>query len=159
MPSGFIIHNVKDALAAALGILESEQKEVAWLVPPSVHSLSMTHGLFEAMKTFVQKGGVSRGIVFVSRENMDEIRMCVASGEDVRHSNAIHELFMYVGDKQTSVSAINIGVEEYTLDTPVTAFWSESQTYAEYLLTSFESAWSRALPAEQRIEELTKQEP
>ncbi len=156
MPSGLIIHTVKDALAAALGILESEQTEVAWIVPPSIHSLATTLGFFEAMKIFVRRGGISRGIVSVSRENIEEIRMSVEGGEDIRHSDAIHELFMYVGDKQTSVSAINIGVEEYTLDTPVKAFWSESPTYAEYLLASFESAWSRAVPAEERIQELLK---
>ncbi|MGZ4932677.1 MAG: hypothetical protein ACXV5P_10115 [Halobacteriota archaeon] len=157
MPSGFVIHNVKDVLAAALGILESEQKEVAWLIPPSVHSLATTIGFFEAMRTFVKQGGVSRGIVSVSRKNINEIRMSVESGEDIRHSDAVHELFMYVGDKKKSVSSINIGVKEYTLDTPVTAFWSESPTYAEYLLTSFENAWSSAVPAAQRIEELLAQ--
>ena len=154
MPSGFIIHDVKDALAAALGILESEQKEVAWIVPPSVHTLATALGFFEAMKELVKRGGVSRGIVSVSRENMDEIQMCLESGEDIRHSDAIHEVFMYVGDKQQSVSSINIGVEEYTLDMPVSAFWSASPVYAEYLLASFENAWSRGVPAEERIREL-----
>ncbi|MGZ4894378.1 MAG: hypothetical protein ACXV29_10125 [Halobacteriota archaeon] len=158
MPSGFIIHNVKDTLAAALGILESEQKEVAWLIPPSVHSLATTLGFFEAMRAFVKQGGVSRGIVSVSRKNIDEIRMSVESGEDVRHSDEVHELFMYVGDKRKSVSSINIGIEEYTLDTPVVAFWSESPTYVEYLLASFESAWSHAVPAEERIKELLGQD-
>ena len=85
MPHGFIINGVKDALAAALGILESERKEVAWLVPPSVHSLATTLGFLEAMRAFVKRGGVPRGIVAVSRENVDEIRMSVESGEDIRH--------------------------------------------------------------------------
>ncbi|MGZ4951419.1 MAG: hypothetical protein ACXVI0_09650, partial [Halobacteriota archaeon] len=112
----------------------------------------------EAMRAFVKQGGVSRGIVSVSRKNIDEIRMSVESGEDVRHSDEVHELFMYVGDKRKSVSSINIGIEEYTLDTPVVAFWSESPTYAEYLLASFESAWSHAVPAEERIKELLGQD-
>lgn len=60
----------------------------------------------------------------MSRENVDEIRMSVESGEDIRHNDAVHEVFKYVGDKQKSVSALNIGVVEYTLDTPVAAFWS-----------------------------------
>jgi hypothetical protein len=154
MPHGFIIDYVKDALAAALGILESEQKEVAWLVPPSVHSLATTLGFFEAMTAFIKQGGVSRGIVSVSRENVDEIRASVESGEDIRHSDVVNEVFMYVGDKQKSVSALNIGVVEYTLDTPVAAFWSEDPTYAEYLLAAFETAWAQAIPAQERIEEL-----
>ncbi len=154
MPSGFVIHDVKDALAAALGVLESEQKEVAWIVPPSVHTLATALGFFEAMREFVKQGGVSRGIVSVSRENMDEIQMCVECGEDIRHSDAVHDVFMYVADKQQSVSSINIGVEEYTLGTPVAAFWCRSPVYAEYLLASFENAWSRSVPAEEQIREL-----
>jgi hypothetical protein len=157
MSHGFVINGVKDALAAALGILESEPKEVAWLVPPSVHSLAMTLGFYEAVKALVKQGGASRGIVSVSRENIDEIRMSVESGEDIRHSDAIHEVFMYVGDKQKSVSALNIGAVEYTLDTPIAAFWSEDPTYAEYLLAAFETAWAQAIPAQERIEELEKE--
>ncbi len=158
MPPGFIINGVKDALAAALGILESEQKEVAWLVPPSVHSFATTLGLFEAMRIFVKQGGISRGIVSVSHENIDEIRMSVESGEDIRHSDAVHELFMYVGDMRKSVSSINLGLEEYTLDTPVVAYWSEDPKYAEYLLAAFEIAWAQAVPAEERIHELEQEQ-
>jgi hypothetical protein len=157
MSHGFVINGVKDALAAALGILESGQKEVAWLVPPSVHSLATALGFLEAMRAFVKHGGVSRGIVSVSRENVDEIRMSVESGEDIRHSDAAHEVFMYIGDKQKSVSALNIGAVEYTLDTPVVAFWSEDPMYAEYLLGAFETAWAQAIPAQERIEELEKE--
>jgi len=157
MPHGFIINGVKDALAAGLSIFESEEKEVAWLVPPSVHSLAAALGLFEAMRAFVKRGGVSRGIVFVSGENVDEIRMSVESGENIRHSEAVQEVFMCVGDKQKSVSALNVGVVEYTLDTPVAAFWSEDPTYAEYLLAVFETVWARAIPAQKRIEELEKE--
>lgn len=157
MPHGVVLNVVKDALAASLGILESEQKEVAWLVPPSVHSLATSLGFFEAMRSFITQGGVSRGIVSVSRENVDEIRMSVESGEDIRHSDAVHEVFMYIGDKQKSVSALNIGVAEYTLDTPVAAFWSEDPTYAEYLLAAFETAWAQAIPAQERIEQLEKE--
>ncbi len=65
---------------------------------------------------------------------------------------------MVVGDKQRCISVLNVGTEPYTLDTPVTAFWSADSTYAEYLLTSFETAWSRAVPAAQRIEELLTEE-
>ncbi len=83
--------------------------------------------------------------------------MSVQNGEHIRHSDAAHEVFTYIGDKREGVSAINIGVSDYTLDTTGVAFWSESPTYAEYLLTSFETAWSRAVPAMQRIHELEQE--
>ncbi len=82
--------------------------------------------------------------------------MSLESGEDIRHSDNAQETFMYVGDKRDSVSSINVGARDYTLDTPAVCFWSQDPTYAEYLLAAFEAAWSQAVPAEVRIEELLK---
>ncbi len=157
MPSGIVINGVKDTFAAALEILESAREEVAWLVPPSVNSLSRRYDFVEKARAFVLAGGASRGVVQITHANMEEVRMSVKNGENVRHSDEVHELFMYIGDRKQSISGINIGVDEYTLDTPIATFWSESPTYAEYLLTAFETAWSQAVPAEERIEELMKQ--
>jgi hypothetical protein len=108
----------------------------------------------QSTKLFIQNGGMVRGIVPISRVNIERARIQLDIGEDLRHSDQIHEVFMLLGDKQQSISAMNIGVQEYTLDTPITAFWSDSPAYAEYLLTSFENAWSEAVPAEERIKEL-----
>ncbi len=157
MASGTVINSVQDVLAVGSAILESAQKEVVWLVPPSVNSLSRHYDFVEKARDFIQRGGVSRGIVQITHANNEEVLMSVENGEDVRHSDEVHEVFMYVSDRQQSISGINIGVDEYTLDTPVTAFWSDDLTYAEYLLASFARAWSCATPAEERIEELLKQ--
>ena len=159
MPSGLVINGVRDALAVALQILESAREEVVWLIPPSIHSLSMTYGFVEKTRAFIQRGGVVRGIVPISQANIEEIRTSLEVGEDIRHSNEVHELFMYVGDRQQSVSAINIGIHDFTLDTPTIAFRSGDPTYAEYLLASFENAWAQAVPAEKRILELLEQRP
>ena len=157
MPPGLIINNVKDVLAAALGILDSAQKEVVWVIPASINTLSLTYGGVDKIKAFIQKGGLSRGVVQISPANITEIQMFLDAGEDIRHSDEGHELYMFVGDKQQSISSLNIGVKEFTLDTPVTAFWSQDPNYAEYLFTSFENAWSEAVPAEERIKELLAQ--
>lgn len=157
MPPGLVINSVKDVIAAALGILDSAQKEVVWVIPASINSLSLTYGGVEKIRAFIQKGGLSRGVVQISPANVEEIQMFLDAGEDIRHSDEGHELYMFVGDKQQSISSLNIGVEEFTRDTPVTAFWSDSPAYAEYLFTSFENVWSKAVPAEERIKELLEQ--
>ncbi len=157
MASGVIIHNVNDALAAALEILESAQEEIVWLSPASLHSLSMTHGFYEKTRAFVELGGVARGVVPISRGNVEEIRMSVQNGEHIRHSDEAQEVFMYIGDKRQSVSSVNVGVSDYALDTTGFAFRSEDPSYAEYLLVSFETAWAKAIPAAQRIEELEQE--
>jgi len=154
MPIGTVITSVKDVLAAALGIVESAQKEVVWVIPASINTLSLTYGGVEKIKAFIQKGGLSRGVVQISPANITEIQLFLDAGEDIRHSDELHGVYMFVGDKQQSISSLNIGVKEFTLDTPVTAFWSENPSYAEYLFKSFENAWSEAVPAEERIQEL-----
>ncbi|MGZ4920079.1 MAG: hypothetical protein ACXV6K_07005 [Halobacteriota archaeon] len=68
------------------------------------------------------------------------MRLRLGIGEDVHHAGHFQELFMLIGDKQQSISAINIGTPEYTHDTHIVAFWSEDPTYAQYLLSSFEIA-------------------
>ncbi len=157
MPTGLIVSGVKDALAVASQILESAQHEVSWLVPPSLLPVSTSYGFVEKTKSFVQNGGVLRGITTISHDNVEGAHMRLDIGEDLRHSDQPHELFLVVGDRQHSISSLNTGVTEYTLDTPVTAFWSDDPTYAAYLLTSFENGWAHAVPAEKRIQELLAQ--
>ncbi len=158
MPAGITINNLKDALAIVVKIMESAQNELVFLVPPSVFSMAAAYcDSMPRAKRFMQNGGAMRGITTVSPTNLEETRMRVELGESLRHSDPRYEVFMIVGDKQQSLSAINVGVEEYTLDTPITAFWSDDSTYAEYLLAAFENAWSQAVPAGKRIEELLKQ--
>ncbi len=77
-------------------------------------------------------------------------------GLELRHGDQLHELSLFVGDRQHSISGINTGADEYTLGTPVIGFWSESPAYAEYLLAFFENAWSTATPAQLRIDGLMK---
>ncbi|MGZ4846747.1 MAG: hypothetical protein ACXV7G_11995 [Halobacteriota archaeon] len=157
MASGIVINSVQDALAVASQILDEAQQEVVWLIPPSLIPLLVRHDFAERTTPFLKRGGVSRGIIPVSHANVDAIQTSLSRGEDVRHSDRPQELFMFIGDRRYSVSAINVGVDEFTLATPVVAFWSENPTYAEYLLASFESAWSQAVPAAHRIEELLSQ--
>ncbi|MGZ4919264.1 MAG: hypothetical protein ACXVIG_03240 [Halobacteriota archaeon] len=154
MPFGTVVNTVEDTVAVILGIFDSAKRDIVFLAPPSLLSITGTYGTVEHAERFMQSGGVLRGITTVSLANVEEASMRMDIGLDLRHSDQSHELFMFVGDKQHSISSINIGADEYTPDTPVIAFWSESPIYAEYLLASFESAWSDAISAEKRIQEL-----
>ena len=146
MPAGTVINSVEDVVAVVLGIFDSAKHEIVFLTPPSLLSIAGTYDTVERARRFIENGGVLRGITTISPANVEEVRMRLDIGVDLRHSDQSHELFMFVGDRQHSISGINIGIDEYTLDTPVIAFWSESPVYAEYLLASFENAWSEARP-------------
>ncbi len=157
MPVGTIVNSVEDVAAVVLGIFESAKREIVFVVSPSFLSIVGTYGTVEKAKRFIQNGGVMRAITTVSPANVEEARMRLDIGEDLRHCDSLSEIFMFVGDRRLSISAMNIGIQEYTRDTPITAFWSEDPTYAEYLLASFESAWAENVPAEKRIRELLEQ--
>jgi hypothetical protein len=64
---------------------------------------------------------------------------------------------MLVGDRKESISSISIDAERLSIDTPVVALWSDNPTYAEYLMSIFETAWEQSIPATQQIEELLKE--
>ncbi len=81
-----------------------------------------------------------------------------ASYGDVRLSVQKYELFMFVSDRQQSLSAINTGIGDFTRDTRLVAFWSEDPSYVEYLRTSFENAWSQLAPTTGRVSEMSKQD-
>ncbi len=108
----------------------------------------------QSAKRFIQRGRVLKGVTTVSHANLEEVCVRIDAGEDLRHSNPYYNIFMIVGDRQQSLSSINVGVYDYALDIPVTAFWSKDPAYPEYLLTSFDNVWSQTIPIEERLQEL-----
>ncbi len=156
MPSGMVINSVEDAVAVISKILESAEREIVFVTSPSLLSIAGTYDTVEIAKRFIENGGVLRGVTMISRANVEETRMRLEIGLDLRHSEQSHELSLFVGDGRYSISGINTGVDEYTLDAPVTGFWSEDPAYAAFLLGSFENAWSQAVAAEERIRELSE---
>jgi hypothetical protein len=161
MPSsGAILNSVKDAMAEVVAIFESATREILFIVPPSVLSIAGTSfNTVADAKHFKQNGGVMRGITTISRANAEETQMRLDLGEDLRHSDLRYEMFMIVGDRQHSLSAMYADVKEFTLDTPIVAFKCDSPIYAEYLIAAFEKVWSEAVPAEERLRELLEQGP
>ncbi len=157
MRSGVVITNVRDAAAVILKVLESARREIVFVTSPALLSIAGTFDTIAIAKRFIDNGGTLRGITTISRANVEEIRMLMDVGLNLRHSDEAHELSLFVADKQNSMSGLNTEVDDYALDTPVSGFWSEDPAFAAFLLAIFESAWSRAIPAEERIQELMKQ--
>lgn len=66
---------------------------------------------------------------------------------------------LLVGDKKQSTNSIHVNVEDLSLDDRIVAFWSETPTYDEYLLTHFDQAWAQGVEAQERLNELREQRP
>ncbi len=157
MLSGVMINSVEDAVAVISKILESAKHEIVFVTSPSLLSIAGSYHTVEQAKQFTLNSGIMRGVTAITHANVEEARVRMDIGLDLRHSDQFHELSLFVADQQNSISGINTGVDEYTLDTPVSGFWSEDPAFATFLLTSFENAWGLAMPAKERIRELLKQ--
>jgi len=159
MADGTTITSVIDILAICSNIIESAEDEVVYLSPLSLLVFASQFSLTERTKVFIRKGGLMRGIADISYPYIEKIRDFLDNGVDVRHFHQYLGIFMLVGDRRESISSMSIDVKSLSIDTPLVALWSNDPTYAEYLMSTFETAWEQAVPAAQRIEELLKEGP
>jgi hypothetical protein len=159
MAKGTIIESVKDALAVGSNIIESAKSEIVWLLPPSMVIFAAQYGIPNKSKTLIEHGGQIRSIFQISSQYVELAQSLLDIGENLRHLNQYEGVFFLVGDKKQSISSIHVNVEDLSLDDRIVAFWSETPTYAEYLLTHFEQAWAQGVGAQERLNELLKQRP
>ena len=159
MADGKIITSVTDALVICSSIIESANNEVVYLSPPSLLALASQFGFAEKTKMLKQKGGRVRGIADFSYPYIKEIQQRLDNSTDVRHAPHYQGIFMLVGDRKESISSMSIDVKSLSVDTPVVALWSDKPTYAEYLMSTFETAWEQSVSAAERIKELLKEGP
>jgi hypothetical protein len=62
-----------------------------------------------------------------------------------------------IGDNKQCISSLRINVEDLSVEDQILAFWSKEPSYAKYLLSNFESAWTKGVDAQERISELLKE--
>jgi hypothetical protein len=154
-----IITSLTDALAVCSNIIESANNEVIYISHPSLLLLASQFNLRENIQTLAQNGGRIRGIADFSYQYIAEMRDILDTGTDLRHFPQYQGVLMLVGDKRESISSMGVPAESLSIDTPVVFLWSDNSTYAEYLMSTFETAWGQSIPAAHRIEELLKEGP
>ena len=155
-----IIENVKDVIAAGTTLVDSAKTELIWLLPPAMLAFAIHYGIPKKSKMLIEKGGRVRGLTEISGTNIDVVRTFMDIGEDVRHIDQYRGEFMLVADTRESISSIpqqTVNVADVSLDNRVVAFWTDDPSYAAYLTTTFEAAWTDAVDAKERIQELLGQ--
>jgi hypothetical protein len=156
MPSGTIIKSVKDAIAVALTIVGSAEKEVSWLIPAPLLVFGARFNLNDKSRVLIQKGGRERGITEISPPYVKVVSELIDIGVGVRHVEQYTGEFMVVGDCRQSISAIEVNIKHLSLDDTLVALWTENPDYAAYLLSSFDRTWAESTDAQKRIQELGK---
>jgi hypothetical protein len=140
MARGTIVKSIKDAIAVASTIIESAEREIAWLVPAPMLAIGAPYNIDEKSKVLIQKGGRARAITSISPPYVETVRQHLDFGEDVRHVEKYDGVFFLIGDKTQSISSIHVNAEDLSVDDTIVAFWSQDPTYAGYLLSNFEQA-------------------
>jgi hypothetical protein len=146
-----IVESVKDAIAVSSAIVESAEREIAWLLPGPFLVMAAQYNV--QSKGLIQKGGRVRGITTISSPYVETVRELLDTGVDVRHLENYTGSFMLVADKSQSISSIHLNVEDLSLDDAIVAFWTDDADYAEYLLANFETVWAESTDAQKRINE------
>jgi hypothetical protein len=154
MAKGTIINSVKDALAVGSSIIESAKNEIVWLLPPEMLIFSDQFGLTNKCQTLIENGGRVRGITKITSVYSKVIQRLVDIGEEIRHVDRYQGAFMVVGDKKESISSIYLDLEGLSLDDALRAFWTDNQSYTDYLMSTFDFEWNGALDAKKILLEL-----
>jgi hypothetical protein len=151
MVSETIIESVKDAIAVVSSVVESAEREIAWLLPAPMLVMGAQYNV--GSKDLIQKGGRVRGITTISSPYVKTVSELLDAGVDVRLVENYTGSFMLVADSSQSISSIHLNVQDLSIDDKIVAFWTDDPDYAEYLLSSFETVWAEATDAKKRISE------
>ncbi len=154
MAEKIIIESVTDALAVGSNIIESAKNEIVWLLPPEMLIFSEQFGLTNKCQTLIENGGRVRGITKITGVYSKVIQRLVDIGEEIRHVDRYQGAFMVVGDRKESISSIYLDLEGLSLDDALRAFWTDNQSYTDYLMSTFDFEWNGALDAKKILLEL-----
>jgi len=153
-----IIKTLKEYLTLVMPLITSLETEWLGAVSDAAVVVASQFGVNPFTKEFIERGGRVRFVVNVTYPIIDMTRELLDIGIEVRHSDQLGILFT-VFDRRICISAINAELSHFRLDEPLTALYTEDRTYAQYLLTTFETLWNQSNPAEERIGELLKLGP
>jgi sugar-specific transcriptional regulator TrmB len=152
-----IIKSNKELVAATIPLLDSMQEEWLLAVPGLATVVASLFGINDAAAEFIQRGGKVRTIVDISYPYIDNVRELLQIGEEVRHIDQ-HGVMFVVFDRKHSMTAINIS-ESASLSAPMAALLTDDPAYAQYLASTFEMLWDKAVDAEEQIQRLLKAGP
>jgi sugar-specific transcriptional regulator TrmB len=149
-----IFKNVRDIMAVSIDTVNSLEEEFLVCINGIGTVVAVLFGITEATKKLIDRGGKVRVITDISYPMIELVQQKLDIGEDVHHYDQYGGITFEVWDRKACMSAINADIRRFSLDEPVTALWTDDQTYANYLVSTFEVLWEQSIPAAQRIEEL-----
>jgi len=151
-----MLKSVKEVMATCITLVNSSEKEYLVCVNEFAAVLADLFGINEAVKAFVDRGGIIRAIYDISYSSLELTQHLLNTGYNIRHFASYSGIMFNVWDRKRSMIAINADLRRMSIDESMSALLSDDQTYAHYLVSTFELLWEQAVPATERIEELLK---
>jgi sugar-specific transcriptional regulator TrmB len=154
-----ILKNAKETMAMCITLVNSSQEEYLVCVNELTAIFADLFGINEAGKAFVDRGGKVRAIYPITKRSIELTQHLLKIHYDIRHFDQYSGIMFNVFDRKNCMFAINADLKRLSLDESMSALLTDDATYAKYLISTFDLLWEPAIPAEQRIEELLKEDP
>ena len=136
------IYNALDVLAISSNVIYAAEKSIVWCAPQSVTALFVRYGILKNMRTFLQRGGSVRALIYAEDPSAESTRELVGADADVRLVNHDPLDFVLVADGRESISSLSVARGHLSPESPFAAFWTDEPSYAQCLLFSFEEEWA-----------------
>jgi sugar-specific transcriptional regulator TrmB len=149
-----ILQTVGEVIPAISQLINSAETSIVFAAQPEFTLISMG-GFLRHLTCAVGRDVRVRGVLDISLQNLVAGQGYARSGVQLRHVHPYHGLTMVVADGAQSVNLIQADTTgAFSLDAKVTATWSNSPAEADFLMSVFETTWTKASDAEKRINEL-----
>ena len=139
-----ILKSVKEVMATCITLVNSSEKEYLVCVNEFSAVLADLFGINEAVKAFVDRGGIMRAIYDISHSSLELTQHLLNTGYDIRHFASYSGIMFNVWDRKRSMIAINADLRRMSLDESMSALLTDDLTYANYLVSTFEVLWEQA---------------
>jgi sugar-specific transcriptional regulator TrmB len=154
-----ILKSVKETMAMSITLVNSLKEEYLVCINEFIATVADLFGINEAGKAFIDRGGKVRAIYNITPTVIELTQHLLNIGYDIRHFDQYSGIMFTVFDRKHSLIAINADFKRMSLEESMSALLSDDQTYANYLISTFEVLWQQSVPAAQRLEELLKDVP
>lgn len=153
-----MLKTVGELVAAISQLINSAETSLVFVAHPRFNLITMG-GFLDHLKCAVGRDVRVRSVLDISLQNLSAGRAYLDGGIELRHTNQYRGMTLAVADGKRSISLIHAALKAtLSLDENVEALWSDGVAQAEFLMSAFEMAWEQASGAEQRINELLREE-
>ena len=153
-----MLKTVGELVAAISQLINSAETSLVFVAHPRFNLITMG-GFLDYLKFAVGRDVRVRSVLDISLQNLSAGRAYLDAGIELRHANQYRGMTLAVADGKRSISLIHAAFKAtLSLDENVAALWSDGVAQAEFLMSAFEMVWEQASGAEQRINELLREE-